>query len=37
MTASGRFLSVLTSGTARNGRVFSGLSGLILKAEGYGD
>lgn len=31
MTASGLFLSVLTSGTARNGRIFSGLSRLFLR------
>lgn len=31
MTASGRFLSVLTSGTARNVRIFSVLSRLFLR------
>lgn len=31
MTASGRFLSVLTSGTVRNGRIFSGLSRLFSR------
>ena len=31
MTASGLFLSVLTIGTARNGRIFSGLSRLFLR------
>lgn len=31
MIASGRFLSVLRSNTARNGRIFNGLSRLFLR------